>query len=169
MSLWWVFGFYLLERALEMLIAGRNRRWLLLTRGGREVCSRSYRGIVWLHTFFFLSLVVESAPWRVPFDRFTLDCLIILGLLQVLRYWGVASRGRFWSTHIIVLPGALPVRRGPYRFIKYPNDLVVTLEFITIPLLMRSPLTLLFFTLVNLAVVRQRIRLQEWGPREHMA
>ena len=151
-----------------MLIAGRNRRWLL-ARGGRELCSQSSRGIVWLHTFFFLSLAVESAPWRVPFDRFTLDCLILLTLLQVLRYWGVASRGRFWNTHMIVLPGVPPARRGPYRFIKYPNDLVMTLEFVLIPLLMRSPLTLLFFTLVNLAVVRQRIRLQEWGVREYTA
>ncbi|HKK00968.1 MAG TPA: isoprenylcysteine carboxylmethyltransferase family protein [Desulfuromonadales bacterium] len=168
MSLWWVFGFYLFERALETLISIRNRLWLL-AQGGRELYPQSYRGIVWLHAFFFVSLLIESAPWRVPFDRLTLDCLAILVFLQLMRYWGVAAAGRFWTPRLVVIPGVSFVRRGPFRFARHPNALIVTLEFVVLPLLMRSPLTLLFFTLVNLAVLRWRIRLEEWGMRQSMA
>jgi len=43
----------------------------------------------------------------------------------------------------------------------------VTLEFALIPLLMRAPLTLLVFSLLNLAVLRRRIALEEQALAEH--
>jgi methyltransferase len=165
MSLWWIFAFYLAERGLELLIARRNRR-RLLARGGVEVHPETYRAIVWLHSLFFVALLIESRPWTVPFDALTLFCLVALALLQVLRYACIAALGEFWNTRIIVLPGANPVRRGPYRLLKHPNYLVVTLEFALIPLLMRAPFTLLVFSLLNLAVLRRRIALEEQALAE---
>jgi methyltransferase len=165
MSLWWIFGFYFGERLLELLLARRNRR-RLVARGGREFHPESYRTIVLLHTLFFASLLAESFPWRVPLDSLTLLCLIFLVFLQGLRYWCIVSLGEFWNTRIILIPGAEARRRGPYRFLRHPNYLAVTLEFAVIPLLMRAPLTLVVFSLANLVVLRQRIRLEEEALRE---
>ena len=165
MSLWWIFGFYFGERLFELLIAGRNRR-RMEARGGREFHPESYRTIVLLHTLFFASLLAESFPWRAPLDSLTLFCLIFLILLQGLRYWCIVSLGDYWNTRIILVPGAEARRRGPYRFLRHPNYLVVTLEFAVIPLLMRAPLTLVVFSLANLVVLRQRIRLEEEALRE---
>ncbi len=166
LSLWWVFAFYLAERGLELLLARRNRR-LILARGGREYFAESFRPLAAMHVLFFVALLIESHPWRVPLDALTITCLVALVLLQALRYWCIASLGVFWNTRILVLPGARIERRGPYRFLRHPNYLVVVLEFALIPLLMRAPLTLVVFSLANLLVLRRRIRLEEEALREN--
>jgi len=166
MSLWWIFGFYFAERIFELGLARRNRR-TLIARGGREFFPESYRTVVWLHALFFIALLLESYPWRVPLDALTVFCLTLLVVLQAVRYWCIVSLGPYWNTRIIVVPGAKVVRRGPYRFLRHPNYLVVTLEFAALPLLMRAPLTLFVFSLANLAVLRRRIHLEEEALRGH--
>lgn len=165
MSLWWVFGFYAVERLFELSLSRKNRR-RLEARRGKEFHPETYPTLVWLHILFFASLLAESYPWRVPFDPLTLFCLATLVFLQALRYWCIVSLGEYWNTRIILIPGAKARRRGPYRFLRHPNYLAVTLEFAVIPLLMRAPLTLIVFSLANLIVLRQRIRLEEEALRE---
>jgi len=160
MSLWWVFAFYALERLCELRLAARNRR-VIITRGGREFFAETYRELVLLHTLFFAALLAESYPWRVPLDLLTLFCLAALALLMALRYWCIASLGAHWNTRIVVLPGAAAVRRGPYRFLRHPNYLVVVLEFALLPLLCRALVTLIVFSLANLLVLRRRIGFEE--------
>ncbi len=165
MSLWWVFAPLALERFFELWLARRNRRDAL-ARGGKEFFAKTYRTVVGLHLLFFAALVAESFPWRIPLDGLTLFGLTALVLLQLLRYWCVASLGRAWNTRIILVPGEGAIRRGPYRLLRHPNYLVVTLEFALIPLVARAPLTLILFSLANLAVLRRRIRLEEEALRQ---
>ena len=66
---------------------------------------------------------------------------------------------------MVVVPGARLVRSGPYRFLRHPNYLVIVLEFLLFPLLMRAPATLVVFSLANLLVLRQRIRIEEEALR----
>lgn len=164
MSLWWVFGFFLLERGVELALARRNRR-ILLARGGREFHPESYRPLVAMHALFFVSLIAESWPWQIPLDPLTFLCLGGLVLTQALRYWCIVTLGVFWNTRIIVLPGAAAVRRGPYRFLRHPNYLAVTLEIAALPLLARAPFTLFIFSVLNLIVLRRRIALEEEALR----
>ena len=166
MSLWWVFAFLLVERLFELRVAAKNRRILLL-RGGQEFFPESYRIIVWMHLLFLVCLILESYPWLVPVDGLTLFCLSGVLLLQLVRYWCVYSLKEFWNTRIILVPGARVIRCGPYRFMRHPNYLVVTLEFAILPLLARAPLTLLVFSVANLFVLRRRIILEEQALREH--
>lgn len=166
MSLWWIFGFYFLERLLEVGIARRNRQ-RILPRGGREFHPESYRNLLAMHFGFFAALILETYPWRVPLDALTWFCLAALVLMQFLRYWCIVSLREFWNTRIIVLPGATVRRTGPYRWLRHPNYMAVTLEIFFLPLLMRAPFTLLVFSLANLGLLRQRIRLEEEALREH--
>lgn len=166
MSLWWVFLFLIAERLLELLIASRNKR-IMFAQGGREFFPETYRVMVGMHALFFTVLIFESYPWHVPFDRLTWFGLIMILLLQVLRYWCIVSLGNCWNTRIILLPGSNVRRRGPYRFIRHPNYLAVTLELAIIPLLCRAPLTLITFSLLNLLVLRERITLEERALREN--
>lgn len=165
MSLWWIFAFYGAERGFELWLAARNRR-LILARGGRECFPETYRTVIWLHALFFAALLAESFPWQVPLDPLTFGCLTLLAVLMLLRYWCIATLGVHWNTRILVLPGAPAVRKGPYRLLKHPNYLVVTLEFALLPLLCRAPLTLFVFSLANLAILRRRIALEEQALRE---
>ena len=82
-------------------------------------------------------------------------------LLMIIRYWCILSLGPYWNTRIIVVPRQAQIKRGPYRWLRHPNYLVVSLEFILIPLLLRAPWTLCIFSLVNLIVLRQRIALEQ--------
>ena len=113
-----------------------------------------------------LSLSWESYPWRLPADIRTWACLAALAVATALRYWAIASLGEYWNTRVVVVPGARLVRTGPYRFLRHPNYLVIVLEFLLLPLLMRAPVTLILFSLANLAVLRQRIRIEEEALRE---
>jgi methyltransferase len=160
----WVTPALVVQRLLELRLSSRNRR-ALLARGGREVRPETYRTMVALHALFLLSLGLESYPWRVPADFRTAGSIAALAAVTVLRYWAIASLGEYWNTRIVVVPGARIVRTGPYRYLRHPNYLVIVLEFLILPLLMRAPVTLVVFSLANLLVLRQRIRIEEEALR----
>lgn len=164
MNFLWIFLVLIIQRLAELVLAARNRK-RALARGGIEFAPETYQKFVWLHSLFLVSLLVESYPWQLPLDVLTWSCLALFGLLQLLRYWCIHSLGEQWNTRILVIPGALLSRRGPYRWFRHPNYLVVTLELAVIPLLARAPFTLMVFSLANLILLRQRIRLEEKALR----
>ncbi|MBI2354007.1 MAG: isoprenylcysteine carboxyl methyltransferase [Deltaproteobacteria bacterium] len=165
MSLLWIFAFLIFERLFELLLSSRNAQ-ALAARNAREFHPESFRPMAALHSLFLLALLWESYPWRITLDPFSLPVLGLLALLQGCRYWCIASLGENWNTRIILVPGGAVKRSGPYRLLRHPNYLVVTLEFLLLPLLMHSPYTLAVFFPANLLVLRQRIRLEEQALRE---
>jgi len=165
MSLLWVFAYLLLERVFELYLSRRHCR-ILAVRGGREYYPETFPRMVALHSLFLLALIVEAYPWHVPLNRYTVALLVIFMLLQVGRYWCIVSLGECWNTRIVLVPGRNVKKTGPYRWLSHPNYLVVTLEFMLLPLLMHSPYTLALFFPANLLIVRQRIRLEEKALRE---
>lgn len=143
-----------LQRLIELVIANRNTR-ALLAEGAYEVGRGHYPAIVFLHTawlavlwaFFLFDLAVFQ-PWAA----------IAYLLVQGLRLWTLLSLGRYWTTRIIVVPDAPLVRKGPYRFIRHPNYLVVVLEIALLPLALGSWPIALGFSIVNAIVLAWRIR-----------
>ena len=166
MLLWAVIILTILERLNELRLTARNHR-LALARGGQEHFPRTYRNMVLMQVLFFGALILESYPWQPPLDKLTLSCLVALACAQALRYWSIYSLGELWNTRIIVVPGAKVVRDGPYRFMRHPNYLALTMEFLFIPLLARAPITLLLFSIANLFALRQRISCEEQALREN--
>jgi methyltransferase len=143
-----------LQRLIELVIANRNTR-ALLAEGAYEVGRGHYPAIVFLHTAwlavlwgFFLFDLTLFQPWAA----------IAYLLVQVLRLWTLLSLGRYWTTRIIVVPNAPLVRKGPYRFIRHPNYLVVVLEIALLPLALDSWPLALGFSIVNAIVLAWRIR-----------
>jgi len=165
LTLSWFYLLLLTQRGAELLLCARNRR-LLRAQGGREIAPRSYRTMVALYLGFHLFLLLEAFPFTVAADRLSWTLLAGYGLVQVLRYWTIASLGRYWNTRIVVVPGSHLVCTGPYRWLRHPNYLVMTLEFALIPLLLRAPLTLLIFIPLLMLILRQRIALEEQALRE---
>ena len=62
---------------------------------------------------------------------------------------------------MIVVPGAELVRRGPYRFVRHPNYLIVALEIPVLPLVFGAWPLAVGFGLANLAVLAWRLRVEE--------
>lgn len=165
MLLLWLFAYLIVERLFELYLSRRHCS-ALAAKGGREFYPETFPRMVALHILFLLALLGESYPWHVPFDLKTVILLALFILLQLGRYWCILTLGENWNTRIVLVPGGTVKRSGPYRFFPHPNYLVVTLEFIVLPLLVHAPYTLLLFFPANLLVVRQRIRLEEQALRE---
>jgi methyltransferase len=154
------FLFIIAERIGELLLARRNERWLK-GMGAKEFGKDHYKYIVLLHIFFLLSFWLEatlrgteSSPfWPVIFSLFILT--------QLLRAWTILSLGRFWNTKILVLPNAKVVAKGPYRWMRHPNYVIVALEFLLIPLLFQAYWTAIIFSLLNIFVLSIRISVEE--------
>jgi methyltransferase len=154
------------QRIAELIYATRNTH-ALLRRGGVEFGSGHYPLFVLLHAAWLIALLVlvpaETSPsWPL---------LILFVLLQAMRLAVVLSLGPYWTTRIITVPHEPLVRRGPYRFLRHPNYLVVAAEIAVLPLVFGAWDIALIFSLLNGALLTWRIRIEEQAltPRRTLA
>ena len=150
-----ILAFVTAERLLELVIARSNTR-RLLDEGALEHGAGHYPLIVAVHAAWLISLWA-LAPDR-PVDGFWLALFV---LLQLARFWVIATLGRRWTTRIIVVPGETLVKAGPYRFLNHPNYWVVAGEIAVLPLVFELPIVTLVFSVLNAAVLAIRIRAEE--------
>jgi methyltransferase len=150
----WLIAFLVVQRLLELGFAHFNTV-RLRTRGGVEFGAAHYPVIIVLHASWLLGL------WVFGRDRPIIGFwLAVFVILQACRLWVIGSLGRHWTTRVIVLPGAVGVKRGPYRWLKHPNYLVVALEIAVVPLALGLPIYALVYSIANAAVLAYRIRIE---------
>ncbi|MET1031507.1 isoprenylcysteine carboxyl methyltransferase family protein [Domibacillus tundrae] len=160
-ELFWLFILFVcVQRISELIIAKRNEKWML-SQGGYETGARHYPFIVALHISFFISLIIEVELLHKTISSDWPLWLTLFLLTQLSRVWTLRSLGTFWNTKIIVLPGAKIVKKGPYRWVRHPNYIIVTMEFIIIPFLFQAYYTALIFTLLNAFMLTVRIAAEE--------
>lgn len=147
-----ILAFVTIERLAELLLARRNSR-RLLERGATEHGASHYPLLVIVHAAWLIALWL-LAPGR-GIDMFWLALFV---LLQLARFWVIATLGPRWTTRIIVLPDTPLVKHGPYRFLAHPNYWVVAGEIAVLPLVFSLPWVALGFSLVNAAALWVRIR-----------
>jgi methyltransferase len=146
----------LVQRGLEELYSARNTA-RLIAAGGREA-GRDYYPVVaithlgWIAAIFLL--ISPAAPIVWPL-------LVLYLLLQVVRYWIIASLGRYWTHRIITLPAAPVVRDGPYHFIRHPNYAVTIAETFLLPLVFADASVAVIFGCVWSAVLYYKILLED--------
>ncbi len=148
-----------LQRLLELRLSRRHER-ILRDRGAVEKGRGHYPLMVGLHVLWLVSTLVEGlmrgpdlpAYWPIPLGLFLLS--------QVLRYWTIHSLGEYWNTRVLVVPGTTLVRRGPYRYIRHPNYVVVALEIATFPLIFGAWVTAVVFSVLDAALLFARIRVE---------
>jgi methyltransferase len=150
----WLVAFLVVQRLAELALAQWNTA-RLRAAGGIEFGAAHYPLLVTLHSLWLFGL------WMLGHDR-AIDTLwlAVFVLLQAARLWVIASLGRRWTTRVIVLPGATPVARGPYRWLRHPNYVVVVLEIAVVPLALGLPLFALVFSLANTTLLAYRIRVE---------
>lgn len=159
----WLVAFLIVQRLVELGFAQFNTG-RLRAEGGVEFGAAHYPLLIVLHASWLIGL------WALGHDRpLHLSWLAIFVFLQVGRLWVIASLGRRWTTRVIVLRGARPVARGPYRWLKHPNYLIVALEIAVVPLALGLPAFALFFSIANVALLAYRIRIENealaWATR----
>lgn len=142
------------QRLGELVLARRNTA-RLLAAGAVEHGRGHYPVIVALHAAW-LGWLAWHAPGPVA-----PSWLAAFLMLQAGRVWVLAALGPLWTTRIITLPGLPLSRRGPYRWVRHPNYLVVVLEIPVLALALGDPGAAAGFGLANAAVVAWRVRVED--------
>jgi methyltransferase len=152
----WVVAIVALLRVAELLYADRNTR-RLRALGAVEIAPQQYPWFIVLHASWLASLLL-FIPANTPPNLYM---LAIFALAQVARVWVIATLGDFWTTRVITLPGAPLVRRGPYRFVRHPNYVIVSVELAVLPLAFGAWIIALIFTCANAALLAWRISAED--------
>jgi methyltransferase len=144
-----------LQRLAELVLAAHNTR-RLKARGALEVGQPHYPLIVLLHAAWLVTLALLVPAATPP----SWPLLGLFAALQAGRIWVIASLGHYWTTRIITLPDAPLVRRGPYRYLRHPNYLIVALEIAVLPLAFGAIGIAIVFSLLNGAMLWHRLRVE---------
>lgn len=152
---WALLAFVTAQRGLELLWARRNER-RLRARGAVEAGASHYPLIVLLHGAWLLALWIRG--WN---RALVWPWVGLFVLLQFARAWVLLTLGGRWTTRVLVVPGETLARKGPYRFLKHPNYLIVALEIPTVALAVGRVKLAVMFGIVNLAVLALRIRVED--------
>jgi methyltransferase len=149
------------ERGAELWLSRRNAR-IAFAHSGVETGVAHFRAMVAVHALFLPACAAEVLLLRRPFPGALGYAAAAAALLsQALRWWAIASLGWRWNVRVIVVPGAAPVRRGPYRWLRHPNYVAVAVEMLCVPLAHGAFVCALLFSAANAALLRVRIRAEE--------
>lgn len=144
------------QRLAELWLSARNTRQLK-NAGAVEHGRGHYPLFVTLHGGWLIAIAAGIGPSTL----IGWGWLAAFALLQGVRVWVIRSLGRFWTTRIFSLDHAALVRRGPYRWLRHPNYLVVALELAILPLAFGLPWVALVASLANLPLTAWRIRCED--------
>ncbi len=162
----YLIGFVILQRVVELVLAKRNERQLK-KNGAIEFGTGHYPWMVLLHTGFFSVLIIEVVAFQREVSSFWMLWLTIFVLAQMGRMWVISSLGEYWNTKIIVLPNAKVIAKGPYKYVRHPNYMIVATEILVISLLFNAFFTAVLFSLLNAWMMSIRIPEEERALREN--
>jgi methyltransferase len=142
-----------LQRLGELFLSNRNTR-ILKAQGAVESGAGHYVLIVALHVCWLLAVLVflpQPTPVLWPL-------IAVLAVAQLMRLWVVMTLGPYWTTRIISVPGAPLVKKGPYRFLRHPNYVVVVVEIAALPLAFGEVTVAVVFSIINAGLLSWRIQ-----------
>ena len=148
------------ERGAELALSLRNAR-RALARGAVEVGRGHYPAMVAVHALFLAACAAEALARPEPPPPMALAAAGGALAAQALRWWAVRALGDRWNTRVLVVPGAAPATGGPYRYLRHPNYLAVTVEMACLPLAWGSWRTALLFSAANAVLLAVRIPAEE--------
>jgi methyltransferase len=148
------------QRGHELWLSMRHGR-RLVARGAVEHGRGLHRLIVALHVAFPIALVAEVLALGVRPPPAWPAWLAVLGFAAGLRAWSMAALGGRWTARVWAVPETVPVRRGPYRFVRHPSYLAAALELFAAPLMFGAWRTAVACTALNGLLLARRIRLEQ--------
>jgi methyltransferase len=144
-----------LQRLSELVIARRNTAGLI-AQGAVEHGASHYPVMVLLHASWLAGL------WWFGWNASIIwPFMLIYIALQAFRIWILATLGSRWTTRILTLPHETLVAKGPYKYIRHPNYLLVLLEVPLLPLAFGLPWFAALYGALNIAMLGWRIRIED--------
>jgi methyltransferase len=148
-------AFVIFQRLTELVYANSNTR-RLLANGGIEHEASHYYLLVAVHAGWLATLL-----WLAPGQRVNLWFFLGYIGLQFFRSWIFISLGRRWTTRIITVPGETLVKKGPYKYFRHPNYMLVVAEIACLPLVFGLWKVAITFSMANAVALFIRIRAEE--------
>lgn len=125
-----------LERGIELVVSARNLARIEASGTPHRAASDGleYAWMVVVHVLFVVCpwLEVHWRGMRLP-DEVALVAAFAIAAAQALRWWTIRTLGPRWNARAVVAPALGAVHGGPYRFLRHPNYLAVTIEFAALP------------------------------------
>jgi len=146
----------LAQRGAEEVYSARNTR-ALIAEGATEA-GRSYYPVVvtthlaWIASLFFLIPASATASYFLAAAYIA---------LQGVRYWVIATLGRFWTHRIFTLEDAPITRRGPYKYLRHPNYAVTIAETFLLPAVFGAVALGIIMGAIWTAVLAYKIKLED--------
>lgn len=159
--IFWIFISLLIAQRVSEVAVAKNNEKIMKKQGAIEYGKLHYPFIVGMHVLFFLSFLAEVLFLERELSPVWFIIVPFILLAQILRYWALASLGTCWNTKILMVPNLKVVAKGPYKYIRHPNYLVVALEFLLLPLLFKAYFTAILFTILNGCIMGIRIPAEE--------
>ncbi|MFY4776041.1 isoprenylcysteine carboxyl methyltransferase family protein [Metabacillus sp. RGM 3146] len=159
--MFWIFITLLIVQRVSEAAVAKNNEKIMKKQGAKEYGKVHYPFIVGMHVLFFFSFLAEVLFLERDLSPVWYLILPFILMAQLLRYWALASLGTCWNTKILMLPNLKVVTKGPYKYIRHPNYLVVAMEFVLLPLLFQAYFTAILFSILNACLMGIRIPEEE--------
>lgn len=155
---------FTVERCVELALSRARTRPSVGRRAGGAL---EWGAMVALHAGLLVLPPIEAAALGSRAPTWLLVVAILAALAaQGLRYWCIVSLGPAWNARAQVDPSLLVVDRGPYRWIRHPNYLAVSIEFLAFPAAFGAWRAGLLLNLLHAPLLARRIRAEERLLRE---
>jgi len=120
-------------------------------------------GWLWAtHLAFFILTPLEIIFFRRQFvPVLGIPMIFLFVAATSLRYWSRSLLGSCWTSQVAVPIDIQPIVRGPYRLIRHPNYLAMSLELLSMDLIYTAYLSALVVAILNAWTVVLRIRFEE--------
>ena len=157
-----VIFFYVIQRLFELYLSYNNEAFLIDNSFAEKLANSDVVPMRILHICWFISLVVEANLKGSLIDmRWGLFIGCILLFAQAIRAYSMKNLQRFWTITIMSLKTCVIYDRGLYKLVRHPNYFAVILELIFVPLLLKSYFTMVIFSILNIFILKNRIKLEE--------
>jgi methyltransferase len=156
----WYLGLAVTSGALRLIELGRSSRNERRLGAAGQPAAGHFPIVVALHVALHIVPLVEVFVFRRR-PRLPWLWAGVLVSATALRWWSIGSLGAAWNARGAV-PDQLPVvTTGPYRFIRHPNYVAVTADFLALPLAGGAWISALGLTALDLLLLAERVREEE--------
>ena len=133
-----------------------------MARGGVEAPGDVYVWMQFAYPAAFIAMLVEGGLRGPSRSSAALAAgALIFVVAKTLKWWAILTLGRFWTFRVIVVPGTMIVRSGPYRLLRHPNYVGVLGELAGVALMagarIAGPVAIAVFG----ALILKRIAVEE--------
>ena len=143
------------QRFIEFLYSKQNKVWLLRNKG-INYDQGSFKLIALVHVSWMISIFYFSLK-DLEINYFF---VILFFLLQIIRVWILVTLRNYWTVEIIRIPNTKLVKKGPYKYIKHPNYLLVVFEVIVFSLIFNEKIIAIIFCILHILVLWNRIKIE---------